>query len=143
MINKKEAEVSECWERFKPVVLYLVFGVLTTIINVIAYYVCTELAGWSTLPSTLVAWFLAVLGAYITNRKAVFGSNASGFTEIAAEIVRFIASRIATGVLDLVLMIVCVDMLGLPGTLMKFVSNVIVVILNYVASKLLVFTSTN
>lgn len=135
--------MSTQWERLKPVVLYLVFGVLTTIINVVSYWLLSELVGWSTLPSTAVAWFLAVLGAYVTNRKAVFDSSAVSFSEITSELIRFIISRIATGALDLALMYVFVDTLGFPGTLMKLMSNVLVVILNFIASKMVVFKKSS
>ena len=80
-----------------------------------------------------------MLFAYITNRKYVFESKAIGFSTIIKETANFFFCRLATGLLDLAIMVVFVDLLHFNGMTIKILSNIIVIILNYVASKLLIF----
>ena len=131
--------MKKLYEKYKDVFWYLVFGVLTTIINIVSYWVCAHPLGIGTVPSTIIAWVLSVLTAYLTNRSYVFHSEASTKNEILKELVSFFAARLATGGLDLLIMYVCVDRMGMNDVVIKFAANVIVVVLNYVFSKLLIF----
>ena len=125
--------------KFQDVIAYLVFGVLTTVVNIVAYWLCAHPLGLGTLPSSVLAWLAAVLFAYVTNRKWVFHSQAVTRQEITREMLSFFACRLATGVVDWVMMFVCVDLLRFNDMVMKILANVVVVILNYVASKLIIF----
>lgn len=132
-------KISNFLSKHKRIVLYLIFGVLTTVVNVLSYWICANIFKTGTIPSTIIAWILAVTFAYITNRKWVFGSNATNPKEISKEILSFYACRLGTGLIDLILMVIFVDKLGFNGTLIKFLTDILVIILNYVASKLIVF----
>lgn len=88
------------------------------------------------VPSTVIAWTVAVLFSYWGNRNFVFHSNNSGILKEAAE---FFSCRIATGVLDVIIMYIFVDVLDFPDVIVKTTSNIIVIILNYIASKLFIF----
>ena len=125
--------------KYRHFILYAVFGVLTTVVNIASYWVCTRLFHMPTVPATVAAWIIAVLFAYLTNRRLVFESGAEGGKEILIECAKFFAMRAATGVLDIVFMYVTVDMLHWNDVLMKVISNVIVIVLNYLASRLFVF----
>lgn len=118
---------------------YAFFGVCTTIVNVAAYYVCARLLGVSTAWSTIVAWLLAVLFAFATNKSLVFGSKSWKRGVVVREIASFYLCRIATGVIDLGIMIASVDILGWNDVVMKMVANVIVIVLNFIASKFIIF----
>ena len=131
--------ISELLQRYKSQILYLFFGGWTTIINVVVYGLCTRLAALSTSVSTVVAWIVAVLFAYLTNRTWVFESRAGTARDVLREMGSFFLCRLATGLLDLAIMYVCVDRLGLPDMPVKLLSNVVVIVLNYVASKLFIF----
>ena len=131
--------VKKLFEKYKDVIPYLIFGVITTLINIAAYWVGSHILGMGTVPASVLAWFLAVLAAYLTNRKWVFHSDAQGSREILEEIAKFFGARLFTGVIDWVFMFVTVDLLGAEDVIMKFVANVIVVILNYVFSKWIIF----
>lgn len=131
--------VKELYEKYKDVILYLFFGVCTTVVNIGAYWVAAHPLNLGTMPSTIIAWVLAVAFAYITNRKWVFCSKAAGGKEILAEMGSFFACRLATGGVDWVCMLVFVDFIGLNDVMVKFAANIIVVVLNYVASKLVIF----
>jgi len=124
---------------YKEIVLYLVFGVSSMILNMVTYEVCYDCLGIENVPSTVVAWFVAVLFAFITNKLFVFESKRYGIKAILIEFLSFFGCRIATGCVDVAIMFVSVDLLSLNATLWKFISNVVITVLNYIASKLLIF----
>ena len=126
-------------KNIKEIVAYLVFGVLTTLVNIVVYWVAAHPLGIKTVPSSVIAWIAAVLFAYVTNRIWVFHSETTGRSGIIKEMFYFFSARLATGVIDWVFMYVTVDLLSFNDVYMKVIANVIVVILNYVASKLLIF----
>jgi len=132
-------KIKELLERYKDIILYGFFGVCTTLVNMAVYWLCARPLGLAVLPSTIVAWFMAVLFAYLTNRKWVFHSMASTRQELWKEFVSFYSCRIATGVVDWALMFVFVDLLHMNDMLIKIVANIVVIVLNYIASKLVIF----
>ena len=123
------------WSRYRRWVLYGVFGMLTTAVNFAAYFLCYQILGWANVPSTLIAWFLAVLFAFLTNKVWVFDSRRFAFRLVLQEGFRFFSSRAMTGVLDLVIMYVGVDVLAGSAMLWKIGSDIIVTVLNYLASR--------
>ena len=131
--------LKELFSKYSHIIAYGVFGVLTTLANIVVYWIMAHVFHLGTMPSTLVAWVSAVLFAYVTNRKWVFHSEASGRKSILKELVSFFACRIATGVLDWVCMYVFVDVLHINDMFIKVSVNILVIILNYVASKLVIF----
>ena len=131
--------LSELLQRYKSQLLYLFFGGCTTLVNVVVYGLCAHAANLSTTLSTVIAWVVSVLFAYLTNRTWVFESQAHTAGDILREIGSFFLGRAATGGLDLAVMYVCVDRLGLPDMPVKLLSNVVVIVLTYVASKLFIF----
>lgn len=130
--------IKKLFNKYREMILYLFFGGCTTLVNIIAYYICSKI-GIGTAVSTVIAWVLSVLFAYVTNRKYVFESKTIGFSTIIKETANFFLCRLATGLLDLAIMVVFVDLLHFNGMAIKILSNIIVIILNYVASKLLIF----
>jgi len=126
-------------EKFADVIPYAFFGGCTTLVNVIVYWFLAHPLGMETIPATIAAWLAAVLFAYFTNRKWVFHSTAHGQSEILKESVSFFACRLATGLLDWACMYVFVDLLFINDMLIKILANALVIILNYVASKKVIF----
>ena len=126
-------------KKYWSILSYLFFGAVTTLVNMVVYYLCYHLWGISSDLSTIIAWVLSVLTAFLTNKPFVFGSHDWSPKVLLPEAGSFFGCRLGSGILELVLMHITVEMLGWPGMLMKLLVNVIVVILNYVASKLLVF----
>lgn len=126
----------------REVFMYLLFGGLTTIINIIVYYI-GSLAGLTTAVANFIANVISILFAYFTNKKYVFESKAITKKEKWAEFVKFISARIATFIMDMVLMILLVDVLGWNNLLCKILVNILVIILNYVFSKIFVFKKNN
>lgn len=128
-------------EKYRHYILYIIFVVLTTLVNVVTYYLAHIFL--PVMPSTVMAWILAVLFAYITNRRFVFGSQAKTKQEIIKEIISFFSARILTGILDVALMFIFVDCLKMNDMVIKVISNIIVIVLNYVSSKVFVFRKKN
>ncbi len=127
------------YNKYKEVILYLLFGGLTTLVNFATYAALAHLLHWPTVLSTAVAWFLSVLFAYITNKIWVFESRTNTLRALLRETLAFFACRVFSGVLDLLIMWVCVDLLFLNDLVIKILSNVLVVVLNYLFSKLWIF----
>lgn len=125
--------------KYQSFLAYAVFGVFTTVVNIVVYNLCYERAGMSNTLSNICAWVLAVLFAYLTNKVWVFGSHSWKWSVLKKEVSAFVSCRLATGVMDLVIMYICVDLMHWPAMLMKVLSNVLVIILNYVFSKLIIF----
>ena len=120
----------------REVLAYLVFGVLTTLVNIVAFAILSRALSVGTVASNIIAWFLSVLFAYVTNRRWVFGTRVDSVLKEAAT---FFTGRVGTGVLDTAMMFATVDLFGWNDIVMKVIVNVIVIILNYVISKFLVF----
>lgn len=127
------------YKKYKDIFYYVVFGVLTTLVNIAVYWLAAHPVGLKTVPSSIIAWVAAVLFAYVTNRKWVFHSEAETVTAITREVIYFFLCRFATGVIDWAFMYITVDLLHMNDVVMKFTANVIVIVLNYVASKLVIF----
>lgn len=132
-------KIKYLFEKYEHILFYLIFGVLTTLINVGSYWVVAHLIGCSVMISTIIAWMLAVLFAYLTNRKWVFNSTATTSSAIVKEFIAFITCRIATGIFDGLSMFVFVDLFHFNDILIKLLANIMVIILNYITSKLIIF----
>lgn len=132
-------DIYSLWGKYRSVFFYLFFGVLTTVINIVSYYLCYEVWQLPNVLSNIIAWTLAVTVAYITNKLWVFGSKSFSPEVLLPELWKFISCRVATGIMDLTIMWLGVDLLDGPATLLKIGSNILVVILNYLFSKLVIF----
>ena len=126
-------------QKHYDVIVYLVFGVLTTAVNYLVYLPCYNLLHFNAALSNMIAWVFAVAFAYLTNKPFVFRSHDWSVNTVVPELARFVGSRIASGALETLLIFVTVDVLSWNGNIMKLVTSVMVVIINYIASKLLVF----
>ena len=131
--------VFELYRKYKMQINYLVFGGVTTVVNVVVYYVFYNKLNIANIPSTVIAWLVAVIVAYITNKIWVFESRSVKFSVLVKEIVSFFCCRLLTGFLDVGIMWIGVDVLMCNSTLAKIVSNVVVIVSNYLVSKLIVF----
>ncbi len=131
--------IEKIFYQYKSFLLYVFFGGCTTVINVAAYAGCTRLLHLETVPSNIAAWVVAVTWAYVTNKIWVFESRSWDMRELLREIISFVVCRVATGALDLAVMYVTVDVLRWPDILMKLVANGLVIVLNFIFSKLVIF----
>lgn len=126
----------------RRIAAYLVFGVLTTVVNVAVFAALTRALGMHYVLANIVAWVASVAFAFITNKVWVFDSPSFARHVVAYEAATFAASRVASGVMDMGMMLVLVGMAGMPDVWAKVVVNVFVVIANYALSRLVVFRRT-
>ncbi len=126
--------------KYYDVLSYLFFGVLTTVVNYAVYLPCYNLWHLSAGVSNVIAWAVAVAFAYLTNKPFVFKSRDWSAKTVVPELTKFVACRVGSGVVETGIIFLTVDLLHWNGNLLKLITSVLVVVLNYVGSKLLVFT---
>lgn len=126
-------------KKYSDVWSYLAFGVLTTLVNYLVYFPCYYLLGWSAGLSNVVAWVVAVTFAFLTNKPLVFKSHDWSAKVVLPELWKFLACRIGSGVMETAILVITVDWFLWNAAWMKLITAVLVVILNYIGSKLLVF----
>lgn len=127
------------FNKYRSMIYYIFFGGCTTLVNVLTYMLCTRIFNIETMISTIYAWCLAVLFAYITNRFFVFESKNETARSIFVEFLSFVGCRILSGIIDFSIMLIFVDFIGINDLFVKIIANVFVVFFNYIASRLIVF----
>ena len=118
---------------------YLVFGLLTTLLNLLIFTICVRIIKIQVVISNIISWIIAVLFAYVTNKLYVFDSKVIQKKELAREIISFFNARIITLAIETVFLWVTVIKLELNEIIMKIIANIIVIILNFVFSKIYIF----
>lgn len=126
-------------EKYWDIVSYLFFGVCTTIVNYLIYIPCYNFFGMSATVSNMIAWVVAVAFAYLTNKPFVFRSYDWSAETVVPELTKFVGCRIGSGATETLILFLTVDLIGWNGNVWKLLTQVMVVILNYIGSKLLVF----
>lgn len=126
----------------KEVILYIVFGIFTTIVNLGSFYIMNSLLYWDENISNFIAIILAVLFAYITNKDLVFHSNAKGIKNRVIQFIKFIIGRAFTMVVEFVGGILLFQ-LPIPNIITKALLTIIVIILNFFISKFFAFKNNN
>ena len=135
MIQKLRSLLVKYWD----ILTYLVFGVLTTVVNYAVYLPVYNFCGISAAVSNMIAWVVAVAFAFLTNKPFVFHSHDWSAQTVLPELTKFVSCRIASGALETVILFLSVDCMNWNGNIWKLVTQVLVIIINYVGSKLLVF----
>lgn len=141
MIDK----IKEFFREHREIIMYLIFGVSTTLVSWGSYALFVETAGLSVKLGNTLSWVCAVLFAFVTNKLWVFNSKSWSLKDVFNELVAFISSRLLTGAIEIAGVPLLIDLglsqaiLGIDGMLAKVLISVIIVILNYVFSKLIVF----
>jgi putative flippase GtrA len=123
----------------KEILMYILFGILTTIINIAVYAFFVEIINVNYKISTTIAWLVSLLFAYITNKIYVFHSKQTNLLSILKEMISFIFFRMATYFLDIGSMIVMIELFHFNEHMAKIASNILIVISNYLVSKFFVF----
>lgn len=124
---------------YRELIAYLFFGGATTVVNIAGYWFFTRMIHLESTPANITAICISILFAYITNKLWVFESKTESPLELVREMGAFFGCRAITGVLDVTIMYIFVKKLLLPDMIFKIITNVIVIVANYVASKLFIF----
>ncbi|MBO7251142.1 MAG: GtrA family protein [Oscillospiraceae bacterium] len=134
-MNKMIELVKKYWD----IISYLFFGVLSTIVNYVVYIPAYHVLGLSAAVSNVIAWAVACTFAYLTNKPFVFKSHDWSMKTVIPELGKFVSCRVASGAAETIILMVTVDILGWNGIIWKLITSVMVVVLNYIGSKFLVF----
>lgn len=134
-------KIIELYKKYEEIINYLIIGVLTTVVSLVTYYACvyTFLDPKDAIElqiANVISWILAVAFAYITNRIFVFKSKSK---QILKEITSFVSARVLTLLIDMFIMFIMVTTLHINDKISKLVVQVVVIVLNYILSKLFVF----
>lgn len=125
--------------RYKEVIHYIVFGILTTVVNIVVFFLLENILSWPYLWANSVAIAVSILFAYVTNKLFVFESKSYTIWATLLEFFRFISFRLLSGIIDMLTMWLLVDGLSQDAHFSKIITQIIVVALNYVFSKLYIF----
>ncbi len=125
--------------KHKEVLLYLIFGGLTTVVSLVSFWICTYPLHINVLISNIISWICAVTFAYFTNAKWVFEAKPATRREAFRQFVSFYVGRLATLGVEELILLVFVTLLHGNEMIVKVIAQVVVVVLNYVVSKLFVF----
>ncbi|MBP3920761.1 MAG: GtrA family protein [Bacilli bacterium] len=127
------------YKKYEEVINYLIVGGLTTLVSVFVYALFTKLFHVNYMISNVISWVASVLFAYVTNKRFVFKSKCDNKRKVFVEIYQFFKYRVLSFVIDILLMYVFVELFGIDDMIAKVIVQVIVIVLNYVFSKLFVF----
>lgn len=127
----------------REISLYVIFGVCTTLINILAFNVISKPFGIHYLMSNFVAWIISVEFAFVTNKIFVFRSQSWKCKIWMRELITFVGARLLTCAMDMLFMYVSVSVLGFHKLLSKIIINILVIIVNYIISKACVFRKQN
>ena len=120
-------------------VSYLFVGVATPVVNYVVYYIATRMLGMGVMAGTWTAWVFAVAFGYAANKAFVFKTHCENTAALVKEAVSFFAMRLVSLGMETVLMFVTVEVMGLNDLVMKLIVNLVVIIANYVFSKMFIF----
>ncbi len=147
MISSIMEKILELIKKYRELIVYFITGVMTTLVNWAVYALCVETFGWNVAVSNAVAWVIAVIFAYVTNKLWVFRSFNWELRFVLREAFLFVSARILTGIFEIVSVPLLVEIglnqpfFGVKGMWAKILVSAIVMVLNYVFSKLIVFRS--
>lgn len=122
--------------KYKEVLNYIIFGVLTTVVNWIVFQLCIEIFSMNWSIANVIAWIFAVIFAYVTNRIIVFQSSSP---HVIKELLLFVQFRLISLILEMLIMFVLIEMISFEPFASKIVTSVVVVIANYIFSKAVIF----
>lgn len=126
--------------KYYDIISYLIFGGLTTVVNYLIYLPCYNYLHLSAAVSNIIAWAVAVLFAYLTNKPFVFKSHDWSMKTVLPEFGKFLGCRIGSGAMETLIIFLAVDCFRWDGNVTKVITSILVIILNYIASKFLIFT---
>ncbi len=127
----------DLWKKYRELICYMFFGAMTTVVNYAVYLPLYHYAHMRSAVSNIFAWIVSVLFAFFTNKPFVFQSHDWSLRTTGDELLKFIGCRLGSGLLETGILLVAVDLLHWNGTVWKILVSVLVVIINYVGSKLL------
>lgn len=128
------------FKKHKETILYLFFGAFTTLVNIVSYLFFTRFILFNFMVANALAWILAVLFAYVTNKFFVFKSRRVELIFLIKEFFSFISFRLISALIEMIIMYIMIDLFFVNDVIVKVITNIIVIVLNYLFSKMIIFT---
>ena len=139
--------VINLYKKYQEIINYLIVGVLTTVVSIVTYFLFSLILDIENnilfILANVLSWICAVIFAYITNKKFVFNTTTSNKKEELKVFSMFVSSRITTLLIELAFMFITVKVILINDKIAKVIAQFIVIVLNYVLSKLFVFKKKN
>ncbi|MDD6305795.1 MAG: GtrA family protein [Clostridiales bacterium] len=132
-------KIRELLEKYWELISYAFWGVMTTLVNYVVYFICTKAIGIDYLIANVIAWFVAVVFAFWVNKVYVFRSYQKDAKTMVREFGTFVSARILSGILETGMLALFVEAMHFNDSVIKIIASVLVVIINYVLSKLIIF----
>jgi len=132
-------KIIDLFKKYEEVIKYLFFGVLTTLVSIIIYWIFTKLFHVNYMVSNVISWIGAVTFAYVTNKMFVFESKCNSNKDVIIEVYQFFKYRVLSLIIDVLLMYLFVEIFSIDDMISKLIVQFIVIVLNYLFSKLFVF----
>ena len=130
------------YQKNKEIINYLVVGVFGTVISIASFAILMNI-GVETVLSNVISWIITVIVMYVMNRYFVFMKHAKDFAAILREIISFVSARIFTLLLETLIVWLGIDVMHLNAIIIKTFAQILVIVLNYVFSKLFIFRNTD
>ena len=135
--------IKKLYTQYKEIVDYLFWGVVAFLLSMILYWIFVDICGWKDLIANIIDWIICVIFTYVTNRSFVFRSKVKTIKGIAKEFTEFVSARFFTLILEEIIIFVGGTMMGydkgLGAMVVKFIGQAVVIITNYILSKLWIF----
>lgn len=142
-MKKIVEKIKSLFYKYKSQVLYLFFGGLSTLLNIIIFFILNTVISINYQVSNVIAWIVVVIFAYITNKIWVFESKTNSKGELIKETISFLTARIITLVIEFILLYLFIEKFLMLEILAKIIINAIVIVLNYIFSKLFIFNASD
>lgn len=126
-------------QRLYEIFCYVFFGGVGTVINILIFYLLSQRLSIHFIIANIIAWMFSIVFAFVTNKVWVFKSKSWHFTIWFKECIQFFLARIGTCFFDMIYMFIAITIFHFEATISKIVANVIVVLLNYILSKIWIF----
>ena len=140
-------KIFDLYKKYQEIINYLIVGVLTTVVSIVTYFIFSLILDIENnilfMIANVLSWICAVVFAYITNKKFVFNTTTSNKNEEIKVFSMFVSSRITTLLIELAFMFITVKVILIDDKIAKIIAQFIVIVLNYVLSKLFVFKKKN
>ena|SRR5699024_3664141 len=132
-------KILDIYYQYREIIDYIFFGGLTTLVNIVVFFIFDTILGWPYLVANAIAIILSILFAYITNKLYVFKTSTNELRENIYEFIKFVGFRLLSGLADMASMWILVNLIFIDTNIAKLFTQFIVVVLNYVFSKFFIF----
>ena len=130
-------------EKYKELISYIFWGAVVTAVNYGIYFCCTKQLQLDYLISNVISWIISVAFAFVVNKLFVFASKSWSIEIVLPELWKFVSARIFSGALETGLLFLFVTVMHMNDSVIKIIAGIVVIILNYIMSKLLIFKKVN